>query len=294
MLLNNVFLVAACATVFLGTLYPLLLDAISGTKISVGPPYFALTFAPIFVALMVLVPFGPRLGWRHGNLKEAARTLAPALGVAALAAIAVLAIATPRSLAAAGAFALAFWVIAASLVDLLRRGNLRALPLTRWASVLAHIGLGITLLGITGTTVWRSEGLQVLGPGQSMEVGGYTLTLKRVEQIAGPNYTAARAIVDVAADGRHVTTMGPEKRMFPAQGQATSDTAIRTTGFEDLYLALGDERADGRWTIRAYTNPLAPFIWFGGGFMALGGLASLWSRLRRKASAPDAATVAAE
>jgi cytochrome c-type biogenesis protein CcmF len=294
LLLNNVFLVAACATVFIGTLYPLALDAIDGTKISVGPPYFAITFAPIFVVLMILVPFGPRLGWRKGNLMDTLRTLAPALGIAAVAAIAVFAIASPHSLAAAGAFALAFWVIAASVIDLYRRGNIRALPLSSWASTLAHIGLGITLLGITGTTVWRSEALDVLAPGQSTNVGGYTLTVDKVEEVQGPNFIADRAVVDVSSGGKHIAFVAPEKRMFPAEGQAISDTAIRTTGFEDLYLALGDERSGGRWTIRAYTNPLAPFIWFGGGFMALGGFASLVNRLRRKARMPEAATVPAE
>jgi len=294
LLLNNVLLVAACATVFLGTLYPLALDAYNGTKISVGPPYFAITFAPIFVALLVLVPFGPRLGWRRGDLKAALRVLSPALGIALVAALLVFAVASPVTLAAAGAIALAGWVIGASLIDLYRRGNLRALPASAYASALAHIGLGITLLGVTGTTVWRSEALNVVSPGQTMQVGGYTLKLERVENVEGPNYTAQRAIIDVLSDGRRIAVMGPEKRMYPTQGQVLSDTAIRTTGFKDLYLALGDERSDGSWTVRAYTNPLAPFIWFGGAFMALGGFASLWGRLRRKASAPAAATVAAE
>ena len=294
LLLNNVFLVAATATVFLGTLYPLALDAITGTKISVGPPYFAITFAPIFVALLLLVPFGPRLGWRHGDLKDALRVLAPALGLSAIAAVVVLAIASPVSLAAAGSFALAAWVIGASALDLYRRGSWRALPLSAYASALAHAGLGVTLMGIAGTTVWRSEALQVLGPGDTMTVGGYTLRLDHMESVQGPNYTADRAVVDVLSDGRRVAVVGPEKRLYPTQGMAISDTAIRTTGLEDLYLALGDERGNGRWTIRAYTNPLAPFIWFGGAIMALGGLASLWSRIRIKTRAPAVATVAAE
>jgi cytochrome c-type biogenesis protein CcmF len=115
-----------------------------------------------------------------------------------------------------------------------------------------------------------------------MKVGGYTLTLNRVEPIKGPNFTAERAIIDVSRGGRHIATMGPEQRSFPLQRVATSDTAIRTTGLSDLYLALGDPRSGGRWTVRAYENPLAPWIWFGGGFMALGGFASLVTRLRRR------------
>ena len=284
LLINNVFLVAATATVFIGTLYPLALQAYNGAKISVGPPYYAITFAPIFVAMMALLPFGPRLGWRRGNLREAVRTLLPAMAMAGVAFVVVLVMVAPRSVAAAGAFALAVWVMCSSVLDLVKARPIRALPLSRWASILAHFGLGVTLIGITGTTVWRVSALEVLGPGQSMKVGGYTLTLKRVERVRGDNFVAERAIVDVSRGGSHIATMGPEQRNFPLQRVATSDTAIRTTGLSDLYLALGDPRSGGRWTLRAYENPLAPWIWFGGGFMALGGLASLATRLRRRAT----------
>ena len=279
LLLNNVLLSAAAATVFIGTLYPLLLDAFNGTKISVGPPYFAITFAPIFVVLIALVPFGPRLGWRSGDGRGALRTLTPALGIALIAALAVLAFVTPRSLVAALAFALGMWTIAAAIIDLMKRGDIRALPIGAFASALAHLGLGVTLLGITGTTVWRSEALDLLKPGQTMPIAGYTLRLEGVQLLQGPNYEAERATVSVLSNGRIIATMLPEKRAYPVEGQATAVTAIRTTGFSDLYLALGDER-DGGWVVRAYVSPLAPFIWFGGAFMALGGVAGLWGRLR--------------
>jgi cytochrome c-type biogenesis protein CcmF len=279
LLLNNVLLSAAAATVFIGTLYPLLLDAFNGTKISVGPPYFAITFAPIFVVLIALVPFGPRLGWRNGDGRAALRALTPALGIALVAALAVLAFVTPRSVVAAMAFALGVWTIAAAVIDLMKRGDIRALPIGAFASALAHLGLGVTLLGITGTTIWRSEALDLLKPGQTMPIAGYTLRLEGVQLYQGPNFQAERATVDVLSGGRTIAVMSPEKRAYPVEGQATAVTAIRTTGFSDLYLALGDER-DGGWVIRAYVSPLAPFIWFGGAFMALGGVAGLWGRLR--------------
>jgi cytochrome c-type biogenesis protein CcmF len=292
LLLNNVLLSAAAATVFIGTLYPLLLDAMTGQKISVGPPYFAITFAPLFVVLILLVPFGPRLGWRNGDGRAALRVLAPAAAVALIAAVIVFAVATPRSLVAALAFALGVWTIAAAVIDLLKRGNIRALPIGAYASALAHLGLGITLLGITGTTIWRSEALELLKPGQTMQIAGYALRLEGVEMLQGPNYIAQHATVDVLSGGNVIAVMTPEKRAYPVEGQATAVTAIRTTGFSDLYLALGDER-DGAWVIRAYVSPLAPFIWFGGVFMALGGVAGLWSRLRRQA-VPSAQLAAAE
>ncbi len=291
LLVNNVFLAAATASVFVGTLYPLALDALTGVKISVGPPYFALTFAPIFLALLVLVPFGPRLAWRRADLAAALRSLAPGLGAALIAAIIVLSIVTPRTLVGAGAFAVAAWVIAASVIDIARRGRTN---IGAYAAAIAHAGLGVTLIGIAGTTLWRSEALEVLGPGETMQIAGYSLRFDGVSRVAGPNYDATRATIEVRDGDRLIATMSPEKRIFPAEQQETVETAIRTTGFSDLYLALGDERGAGRYVVRAYVNPLAPFIWFGAFVMALGGMASLWGRLRARLVGEATVAVAAE
>jgi cytochrome c-type biogenesis protein CcmF len=277
LLLNNVFLVASCACVFVGTLYPMVLDAMGGAKISVGPPYYALTFAPIFFALLLLVPFGPPLNWRRGDLKATWRSLYPALGLAAIAGLVVLAVATPRSLAGACAFAVAAWLIGASILDIRRRRGARA---SAFAAALAHAGLGVSLMGIAGTTVWRSEVLTVVGPGQTMQVGPYTLRFDGVTREKGPNYIADRAHVAIMDGAKVSGVMLPEHRFYPAEGQDMNDTAIHTTGFRDLYLALGDDRDNGRFAIRAYVSPLAPLIWLGALLMAIGGALSLWGRLR--------------
>ena len=291
LLLNNVFLVGSCAAVFVGTLYPLILDALSGQKISVGPPYYALTFAPIFFALLLLVPFGPQLGWRRGNLKASARALAPAMGLAAVAAVAVLAIISPRTLTGTLAFAVAAWLIGASLLDIRKRKGARA---SAFAAALAHAGLGVTLMGVAGTSLWRSEALDVVGPGETMTVGPYTLRFDGVTHVQGPNFAATQAQLALMDKGRVVTVLRPEKRVYPAEGQETADTAIRTTGLRDLYLALGDDRGNGRWTVRAYVSPLAPLIWLGGLVMALGGALSLWGRLRVRLVSPQPAIQPAE
>jgi cytochrome c-type biogenesis protein CcmF len=149
---------------------------------------------------------------------------------------------------------------------------------------------------VAGTTLWRSEALQVMGPGQTMHVGPYTLRFDGVTEAQGPNFTAQRAHIALM-DGTSVrAVLEPERRLYLEQGQEISDTAIRTTGFNDLYLALGDDRGKGRFTVRAYVSPLAPFIWLGGLVMALGGILSLWGRLRVRAPEPDktAEAVAAE
>ncbi|HEX4637284.1 MAG TPA: heme lyase CcmF/NrfE family subunit [Rhizomicrobium sp.] len=295
LLLNNVFLVASCACVFVGTLYPLVLDALNRTKISVGPPYYVLTFAPIFFALLLLVPFGPKLGWKRGDLKTAWRSLVPALGLAAIAAVAVLAIASPRSLAATGAFAVAGWLIGASILDIRKRRGARA---SAFAAALAHAGLGISLMGVTGTTVWRSESLTVVAPGQKMTVGPYALRFDGVTREKGPNYIADRGHFALMDGDKVKAMLQPEHRFYPAEGEDMNDTAIHTTGWRDLYLALGDDRGGGRFAIRAYVSPLAPLIWLGGLVMALGGILSLWGRLRvkepEKAPAAPAVALAAE
>jgi cytochrome c-type biogenesis protein CcmF len=291
LLLNNVFLTAATATVFIGTLYPLALDAMTGTKISVGPPYFALTFAPIAMALALLVPFGPRLGWKRGDGRAALGTLAPAAGIAVVAGIAILALTAPTSLAGAGAFAMAAWLLVASGIDLWTR---KVRSASAVASALAHAGLAVTLIGIAGTTLWRSEALEVLAPGETMYVGEYALRLDGVVGAEGPNYQAARANITVLRSGNTIAVMHPEKRFFPAEGQETVETAIRTTIFSDLYLALGDHRDQTHWIVRAYVNPLAPLIWLGALVMALGGFAALWSRLWRARALPDAVAAPAE
>jgi cytochrome c-type biogenesis protein CcmF len=280
LVLNNFLLSAAAAIVFYGTLYPLFQDAIFGTKVSVGGPFFAFFFAPIFVVLLILMPFGPRLSWQRGDLKAALRTLAPGLGAALVAGVLVLALTTPRSLSIAGAFALGVWVIGASVIDAVKRRRARTLNAAAFASILAHAGLGVTLFGVAGDTAWKSEAIDVLAPGQNLQVSDYTLRFDGVELVQGPNYQAARASIVAIRGGHVVGTLSPEKRAYPAEGQEVSDTAIRTTGFSDLYVALGDDRGGGKWVVRAYVNPLAPFIWFGGAIMALGGIASLWGRLR--------------
>ncbi len=285
LLVNNVLLAAFVTVVFLGTVYPILLQAF-GTKISVGGPYFIFFFKFVFPALLIAAPFGPVLAWQKGDWRAALRTLAPAGGVALVMFVVVLAFAAPRSLTAALAFALGGWVIGASAIELWRRRRL--LTASVIAVMLAHAGLGVSLMGITGTSFWRSEALEVLGPGDRLQVGRYTLRFDGVENVDGPNYRAARGLITLLDGTREVAHLTPEQRLFPAEGQETIITSIRTNGYSDLYVALGDDRGNGRWTIRAYDNPFAPFIWLGGVIMALGGVASLVGRLRRRTAAAPA------
>jgi len=281
-LINNFLFSVAAATVCLGTLYPLALEAMGGAKISVGAPYFALTFVPIMALLAVAMPFGPILKWQRCDFSTVVRALSFAAIIGLAAAVIAMAVA-PASLMGLLAIGLAVWMIAGAITYAARRvktwRDLKMSP-GAWGMTLAHAGLGFVALGIAGATVWKSESIEVLAPGESLSVGGYTLRLERTDRIQGPNYMADRATFSVFANGEPISMMQPEKRTYPVEGQAVSKTAIRTTGWSDLYLALGDEREKGRWVVRAYGNPLAPFIWFGAGIIALGGLFSFRARLR--------------
>ena len=241
------------------------------------------------------MPLGPQLNWKRGDFKAAWRSLYPALGLAGVAVLTVLALVSPRTVSAAGAFAVAGWLIGASILDIRKRKGARA---SAFAAALAHAGLGITLMGIAGTTLWRSEALTVLSPGQTMTVGPYTLRFDGVTRERGPNYIADRGHIALMDGGRAGAVLLPEHRFYPAEGQDMNDTAIHTTGWRDLYLALGDDRGGGRFALRAYVSPLAPLIWLGGLVMALGGGLSLWGRLRVKELEPKpeaaAAALAAE
>ncbi len=300
LLMNNLLLAAATASVFIGTLYPLLLDAVGGHKITVGPPFFNFTFVPIFVPLLCLVPIGPFLSWKRADIRGAAERLLAAAGLAFVACLAVFAFMQEGPWLAPLGIALAVWLVAGAASEIAWRTKLfstplsesfaraRRLPRAAWGMALAHGGLGIAVAGIVGITAWRTELITSLAPGDSAELAGYTLTLDQVGMRDGPNFVATVGLVRVEKDGRPVATLMPEKRRFPAERQEKTEAAIRTTGFSDLYVVLGDPAADGKWILRAYNNPLAPWIWIGGMVMALGGAISLTDR-RLRVGAPVAA-----
>ncbi|MBX3446622.1 MAG: heme lyase CcmF/NrfE family subunit [Parvibaculaceae bacterium] len=300
LLMNNMLLSAATASVFIGTLYPLFLDALTGEKITVGPPFFNYTFVPIFVPLLCLVPLGPLLGWKRADLMAAAERLLAAAGIAFVALIASFAFFYEGPWLAPFGMALAVWLVAGALSDVAWRIKLfstplaeslsraRRLPRAVWGSALAHGGVGICVAGIIGVTAWSDELITAVAPGESAEIGGYTLTLQGVALRDGPNFDAMVGVVGVARGGRDLGVMLPEKRRFPAERQEKTEPAIRTNGISDLYVVLGEQAGNGKWVLRAYRNTFAPLIWIGGTIMGIGGLISLLDR-RLRVGAPTGA-----
>jgi len=310
LVLNNLFLCTACAVVFVGTLYPLLLDAVDGGKVSVGPPFFLYTFVPIMVPTLAAVVVGSALAWKRGDLAGVLGRLWLALGAAALAFALTAGLAGTKHLLAALGIAIAAWLVAGVAVDLgARIGVFRlgvgdvmrraaGLPRSAWGMAVAHGGLGLAVAGITASSAWQSEDIRIMRPGDVATIGGYELRFDGAHPVSGPNYDAWQGHFVARVDGRAAATLRPEKRTYPAEGQSTTEAAIHTTWLSDLYVVLGKAEAGGAWSVRLYHNPLVPWIWVGAIVMALGGGLSLSDRRhrvgapRRAARGPAAAAAA--
>jgi cytochrome c-type biogenesis protein CcmF len=296
LLFNNVVLSTAAGTVFLGTLYPLFVDALGLGKVSVGPPYFNIVMVPLMVPLVLIMAIGPLLSWKRGDLPDALSRLKFALvaTIATIAATLLIAGTSSRSLWASLGFGLAAWLLFGCLsewagrVGLFRRSFAdtfhRALHLPRsaYGMTISHMGLAIVLIGVAGSLAWRTEYLQVMRPGDDAVVAGYQLRFIGVEDnVQGPNYVAARATFIVTKNGRFVSELQPERRMFTNPPQPLSTVAIHTNFVSDLYAVLGDPNGAGGYVVHIFHNPLVPWIFFGAVMMVLGGMVSLTDRHHR-------------
>ena len=300
LVLNNLFLVSACATVFIGTLYPLALEALTGEKISVGAPFFNATFVPLFIPLLIAVPFGPLLAWKRGDLLGVAQRLVGAAGVGLITVAVVFAMEGGGPILVPFAIGLALYVMAGALTEVVERTGLlkvplatafaraKGLPRSTWGATFAHFGLGIALLGIIGETQWSLERIAELRPGQSISIRRYDFQFDGLTTRQGPNYRDLTAHFTVRRHGEIVGAMEPARRSFPSRGTAITETALMTRGVSQLYLSLGEPNPDGSLAVRLYYKPLVLLIWFGAVGMAIGGVLSLSDR-RLRVGAPKPA-----
>ncbi|HZD90881.1 MAG TPA: heme lyase CcmF/NrfE family subunit [Pseudolabrys sp.] len=305
LVLNNLFLTTACLTVVVGTLYPLALEALTGSKISVGPPYFNLTFAPLFIPLMFAMPFGPLLAWKRGDLLGAAQRLMAAYGVGLIGVALGFIVGGGRSVLAPFGIGLAFFVIVGALVDLVERTGLfraplatvraraKGLPRSTWGTAVAHCGLALTLLGIVSVTNWEAERIIAVKPGQTVALAGYDFHFDGMDRHTGPNFTAVGAKFTVREGGVVIGTMESDRRTFDARGTTTTESALMSRGLSQLYLSLGDTEAGGAIGVRIYYKPMVLLIWLGAVIMMLGGGLSLSDR-RLRVGAPKPAKKAAK
>jgi len=303
LLLNNLLLASATATVLLGTLYPLALDVVGGPKISVGPPYFNATFVPLMIPLFLALPIGAVLAWKRADLVGAVQRLwLAAVLTAGLSAGLVLVSDLELGLSLIG-YGLGLWLILGSLADPVSRATLAGggfgrfwrrlvgLPRASWAMVLAHAGLGVLVIGVTATSTGQSERILSMRPGQTAEIAGYAVRFEGVREVRGPNWIAQRGTFTVTREGRPVAELASDKRFFIVEQRPTTEAGIHTTLWRDLYFVLGEPAPDGGWTVRLYHNPLVVWIWGGAVLMALGGLLSLSDR-RFRVGAPRPARAA--
>jgi cytochrome c-type biogenesis protein CcmF len=293
LVLNNLLLTTGCATVLVGTLYPLLLEQMTGAKISVGPPYFNLTFVPLMLPLLLAVPFGPTLAWKRGDLAAALQRLYWAVGLALASMIACFAIAQRGPWLALVGIGLGAWVAAGAVSEIVQRarragggtGNtlrrLKSLPRSAWGTTLAHLGLGVSVIGIAATSAWQSEQVVVMRPGDRTAIAGYEIAFAGTVPRLGPNYRDQVGLFDVSRGGRSVTRLESAKRRFNVERQVVSQAGIHNSWRGDLYVVLGDEEGDGAATVRAYFNPLVRLIWGGAVLMFVGGGLSLLDRRLR-------------
>jgi len=302
---NNLFLTTACLTVFVGTLYPLTLEAVTGEKISVGAPFFNLTFVPLFIPLLFAMPFGPLMAWKRGDILGVAQRLITVLGLGMIVMAVTFVSEAGRSVMAPFGIGLATFVMVGAFIDIVERIGLfrlsfsvsrqRAVGLPRsvWGTALAHFGIAVTFLGVVGASTWASELIVALKPTQTISLSGYELVFDGLVQRFGPNYREAAAKFTVSEAGVPVGVMEPSKRTFTTRATTTTEAALMTRGLSQLYLSLGDVNDDGSVSVRLYRKPMVLLIWLGAVVMALGGALSLSDRrLRIGAPKPAAKRVA--
>jgi len=276
LLANNVLLATAAGTVFLGTLYPLALDAFGGGKISVGPPYFEAVFVPIMAPALFLMGVGPLARWKRASIPELALRLRWALGVSlALGFLSPLLFGDWRGMVGFG-LALAIWIVVTALMSLKGRQTR-----SHYGMVVAHIGVALIVVGVTLVKGYESERDANLRPGESVSLGALAFTLEKIEDVKGPNYVAARATVSVARDGKPVTVLHPERRVYTVQEQVMTEAAIDPGVTGDLYVSLGDPLPGGAWLVKVQHKPFIDWIWGGCLVMALGGLLAATDRRYR-------------
>ncbi|MDJ0993305.1 MAG: heme lyase CcmF/NrfE family subunit [Dinoroseobacter sp.] len=315
LLINNLLLATATAAVLFGTLYPLFLEAITGDKISVGPPFFNAAFIPLMLPLVFLMGIGPFLSWKRADLRGALQRLKLAIGVALVFALWAWWRDTDGPVLAIIAFGLAGWLLVASAREWASRVKLgeapfaeslrraKNLPRAAHGMTLAHMGVAILIVGMVGSSAWKDERVLFASPGTVVEIAGYEVRFDGVARVRGPNYVSDMGSLTVFRGGEMITQLDPERRWYPVAQMQTTESAIRSTLAGDLYVTIGEPAADeasDEWTLRVLYEPFVNFLWIGTVFLVIGGFFSLSDRRlrvgapRRTSSAPPPQATPAE
>jgi cytochrome c-type biogenesis protein CcmF len=290
LLVNNVLLTTAAASVLLGTLYPLIVDALNQGKLSVGPPYFNAVFAPLMIPVLIFMVIGAYARWKQDSVANLAKKLGWSAAASVLLGCALPLLAGRWSWLVAVGLSTAIWVVLGAAVQIVRylqaKGPGQSTPLAYWGMHIAHIGIAVCVVGITMVKGYENEKDVRMSVGDTVEVSGYTFRLTDIGEVPGPNYRATRGRVEVTQNGQALATLYPEKRMYFSSTMPMTEAAIDSGITRDVYVSLGDKISDGppaAWAVRVYYKPFVAWIWAGCFIMAIGGaLAALDRRYRKK------------
>jgi len=302
LLLNNLVLASACALVFFGTFYPLFITTVSDQTISIGAPFYNRTFNPMLAALLVLLPIGSMLAWKRGKLGPILRKLLPALLIALIAVALALWLSFTGSLAGALGAGLALWIGVGVVLDITSRiklaqiplaasmTRLRNLPLGIWGMFVSHLGVAMIVFAITGVSAWNQEERAFLqtgrGASSTLQIAGYDITLVEVRDLRRENYIGDEGVLELSRNGRVLETMTAERRFYPVRQMPTTESAIATRWWGDVYATIGPEVPGRGWPVHIYLYPFALLLWIGGGVASLGGVLSIADRGRRSLGTP--------
>ena len=276
-LVNNILMVVVCASVFLGTIYPLLVEAFTNNKISVGEPYYNSTVVPIMIPAILIMGIGPMLSWGREDKSKIFKKIFPSILLTAIITIFIFLFYQTYSFIGIVGILLAFWIISNSVIILFRKKeNLSN------GMIIAHLGIGLLILGITGSSVWQEEKITQMKIGNETNIQEYNIILKEINEIKGPNYLALQGNFFVYDKNKNIIAkLKPENRFYPIRNNFTTEASIHTNLLRDLYIVLGEGNLNDGWVVRIYYNPLVIWIWIGALTIFLGGIVSMNSNLKK-------------
>jgi len=276
-LVNNILMVVVCASVFLGTIYPLLVEAFTNNKISVGEPYYNTTVVPIMIPAILVMGIGPMLSWGREDKSKIFKKIFPSILLTAIITIFIFLFYQTYSFIGIVGILLAFWIISNSVIILFRKKeNLSN------GMIIAHLGVGLLILGITGSSVWQEEKITQMKIGNETNIQEYNIILKEINEIKGPNYLALQGNFFVYDKNKNIIAkLKPENRFYPIRNNFTTEASIHTNLLRDLYIVLGEGNLNDGWVVRIYYNPLVIWIWIGALTIFLGGIVSMNSNLKK-------------
>ena len=276
-LVNNILMVIVCATVFLGTIYPLLIEAFTNNKISVGEPYYNSTIVPIMIPAILIMGIGPMLSWGREDKSKIFKKIFPSILLTIIITVFIFLFHQSYNLIGIVGIILAFWIISNNFIILFQK-----IPNRSSGMIIAHLGIGLLILGITGSSVWQEEKIARMKINSEIKIKKYNIVFKEINEIRGPNYVALKGNFLVYDEKKTIITkLKPENRFYPITNNFTTEASIHTNLLRDLYIVLGEGNINDGWVVRIYYNPLVIWIWIGALTIFLGGIVSMTSNLEK-------------